>query len=517
MDYAAFYRKLAPVATAMASVVERAPAGYVEGMGSNNWVVSGAHTVTGKPLLANDPHLGLQAPSLWYFAQMQAPGLDVTGATLPGIPLVVLGHNARIAWGFTNTAPDVQDLYIERIDPAHPTRYQNAGRLGGVRDPHRNHPREGRPGREPDRPGHPARPGPVRCGRAADHRRQAAGRPVRGGVPVDRAAPGRQDLRRRPEAGRRARLEHLPGGDARPPRAAAEYRLCRCGRQYRLYRAGPGAAAPGGQRPEGPGAGAGLGCALRLDRLRAVRRAAAPLQSAGRHDRDGQPEDRGRRLPVLHHQRVDGAVPPRPHPRAAGGHPAPYAGHLRGHPEGRALLAVRDALPLLLAAPVARDAKRPDRERALFDALRKWDATMAADRAEPLVATAWLRELSRLLFEDKLDATQFNRLWDQRNVQLPMLNALRAPNGAGAFWCDNTRTPTRETCAETIGLAWQRAMADLDARYGSNPEKWRWGRAHTARAEHKPFGKVSYLSGFLTCACRPAVIRIGGRRPAQPA
>jgi penicillin amidase len=73
MDYASFYRKLAPVATAMAQVVQQAPSGYVEGMGSNNWVVSGAHTRSGKPLLANDPHLGLQAPALWYFAHLQAP------------------------------------------------------------------------------------------------------------------------------------------------------------------------------------------------------------------------------------------------------------------------------------------------------------------------------------------------------------------------------------------------------------------------------------------------------------
>ncbi|HBO82159.1 MAG TPA: hypothetical protein DD502_28940, partial [Cupriavidus sp.] len=74
---------------------------------------------------------------------------------------------------------------------------------------------------------------------------------------------------------------------------------------------------------------------------------------------------------------------------------------------------------------MATDATRPPRERALLDALRKWDGTMSADRAEPLVVTAWLRELSRLLFEDKVGESQFNRLWEQRNVQLPMLNAMR--------------------------------------------------------------------------------------------
>ncbi len=124
MDYGHLYQQLAPLANAMASVGDKAPPGYVEGMGSNNWVVSGAHTQSGKPMLANDPHLGLQAPALWYFARMSAPGLDVTGATLPGMPLVVLGHNDRIAWGLTNTAPDVQDLYIERLRPGNDTQYQ---------------------------------------------------------------------------------------------------------------------------------------------------------------------------------------------------------------------------------------------------------------------------------------------------------------------------------------------------------------------------------------------------------
>jgi len=94
-----------------------------EGLGSNNWVLAGKKTVSGKPLLANDPHLGLSAPSTWYFAHLEAPGLNVIGATLPGIPAVVLGRTTKIAWGFTNTGPDVQDLYLEKIDPNNPNQY----------------------------------------------------------------------------------------------------------------------------------------------------------------------------------------------------------------------------------------------------------------------------------------------------------------------------------------------------------------------------------------------------------
>lgn len=97
--YAAFLPRLSPAA------------------GSNAWVLSGEHTASGLPLLANDPHLGLQTPSLWYLVHLQAPGLDVMGGSLPGTPAVLLGRNSSIAWGLTNTGTDVQDLYIERLSP----------------------------------------------------------------------------------------------------------------------------------------------------------------------------------------------------------------------------------------------------------------------------------------------------------------------------------------------------------------------------------------------------------------
>ena len=84
--------------------------------GSNDWVISGAHTVTGKPLLSNDMHLGHQMPNLWYEAHLKAANLDVAGVTLPGVPYVIVGHNQRIAWGFTNVGPTVTDAYIENFN-----------------------------------------------------------------------------------------------------------------------------------------------------------------------------------------------------------------------------------------------------------------------------------------------------------------------------------------------------------------------------------------------------------------
>jgi penicillin amidase len=116
-------QSLAQVERNMARSFERLGLFAEDRAASNNWVVSGKHTASGKPLLANDPHLGASAPSIWYMMHLSAPGVRVAGVTSPGLPGIVIGHNERIAWGFTNVGPDVQDLYIEKFDPASPGRY----------------------------------------------------------------------------------------------------------------------------------------------------------------------------------------------------------------------------------------------------------------------------------------------------------------------------------------------------------------------------------------------------------
>ena len=84
--------------------------------GSNNWVVSGAHTVSGKPMLSNDMHLDLRIPNVWYEAHLSAGDFDVAGVTMPGVPFVIVGHNRYIAWGFTNLGPNVEDVYVEKFN-----------------------------------------------------------------------------------------------------------------------------------------------------------------------------------------------------------------------------------------------------------------------------------------------------------------------------------------------------------------------------------------------------------------
>lgn len=104
------------------------------GLGSNNWVVSGNRTTTGRPLLANDPHLGIQMPSIWYEIGLHCEPVseecpfNVVGASFAGCPGVIIGHNDYIAWGVTNVNPDVQDLYVERINPENPDHYEFDGK-----------------------------------------------------------------------------------------------------------------------------------------------------------------------------------------------------------------------------------------------------------------------------------------------------------------------------------------------------------------------------------------------------
>jgi penicillin amidase len=110
------------------------PLGGMGGM-SNNWVVDGTKSVTGKPLLANDPHLALQMPSIWYEnhlvvtppAGSDEKPFEATGVSFAGVPFVVIGHNREIAWGFTNAMPDVQDLYVEKFNPKNPAEYEYQG------------------------------------------------------------------------------------------------------------------------------------------------------------------------------------------------------------------------------------------------------------------------------------------------------------------------------------------------------------------------------------------------------
>lgn len=118
---------------ARVEALNRLTGGGLPGIGSNNWVIGGSRTSTGAPMLADDMHLGIQMPSIWYENALHCESIssecpfNVVGYSFAGVPAVVVGHNDRIAWGVTNVGPDVQDLYLERVNPENPNQYEVDG------------------------------------------------------------------------------------------------------------------------------------------------------------------------------------------------------------------------------------------------------------------------------------------------------------------------------------------------------------------------------------------------------
>lgn len=102
--------------------------GYEPVVGSNNWTVSGRKTTTGFPVVCNDPHMGIQNPSIWHEVHLQSPGVNVIGTTFPGSPGVIIGHNENIAWGVTTAGYDVSDVYVEKLNQKNPDEYMFQGK-----------------------------------------------------------------------------------------------------------------------------------------------------------------------------------------------------------------------------------------------------------------------------------------------------------------------------------------------------------------------------------------------------
>ncbi len=490
-DYPALYRALGidtrSLSDRAASLVALAPASHVEGLGSNNWVVSGARTVSGKPLLANDPHLNLTTPSIWYMAHLSAPGLDVVGATLPGLPVVLIGRNARIAWGQTNTGPDTQDLFIEELRERDGTTE--------VRTP------DGWQALE-------TRSETVRVKgsddvvltiRASRHGplvsdvSKAAGDAVR---PLgDGYAIAFQWAALDPDDSTiRAGFAIDRANDwASFVAALADWRSPQQNFVYADVDGHIGFIAPGRvpiRKPDNDLQG----------------QVPAPGWDA-RYDWDGfVPFDRlprrfdppEGRIVTANHKVVDDDY----RPFLTSEWAAPYrarrieslldatarhdvASFAAIQADVRSLAAVR-LLPLLVDTTPSND----DAKDAI-GLLARWDGTMAADRAEPLIFSTWLRELTKLVVEDELGADLATAFREQRTVFL--VDVLSDRDGRSR-WCDDVTTPAVETCGQMKTRALDLALADLRRRLGSDRGRWRWDALHFVRAEHRPFSRVPVLA-----------------------
>ncbi|RZT93636.1 penicillin acylase family protein [Rivibacter subsaxonicus] len=496
-DYASLYKRLgvhgdgAPAALAAASPwLDRllGDAG-VEGAGSNNWVVDGAHSTSGQPLLANDPHLKLSAPALWYFARLEAPGLRVAGATMPGLPMVVLGQNEQIAWGFTNTGPDVQDLYLEKIDPADPQRYLESRegnrwarferfdeliKVKGAPDVAFTA-RRSRHGPLISDAGAPATAGLTGQDgqRYAIAMRWTALDPdasaVAAGIAFNRAHSVEEFI----SASARyvAPMQNMVVADRDRIAFVAAGRV-----PVRRADNDLGGLAPApGWEPRYDWEG--YLPANRTPREIAPARGWIATANQRIHD-DSYPHYIGSEWALPYRQqRIEALLRARPQHDVAS---------LRAIQLDQVSLATQKLLPLLRAAR----SKHPLAAAAQAE-LRAFEADMQADHAAPLIAWAWVRELTRGVFADDVGEALYERQLANRSFRDALEAVLERDD---ASWCDELHTPAVETCADQADAAFDRALVQLAARHGSDVAKWRWGDAHQARSEHRPFSKVPLLA-----------------------
>ena len=435
---------------------------------SNIWLLAGSKTESGKPLLANDPHLALTLPNLWYLARIETPdGLSV-GATAPGVPFTILGHNGRIAWGMTTTQADSADLFV----------LQASGDGGYL---------------TPDGP----KPYVTRKETIL----------IRGAAPVE--------LTVRETVHGPVISDVLKNGGAE-------------GRAVALAST---ALAPDDSTPEG------LARLLKATTLAEARAALAahqaPMQNVGVADTAGriglfvsgripqrggdgwmpaQATDRERVWNGWRAPDPDFTVIDPPSGRIINGNNAPVADPLprgygldfdapyrarriaerldqpsRATPHDMAGLQsdtvsamARDVLPVLLKLT-----PRTDATAWALDRLAAWNGDFRRDRPEPLIFTAWWRQLLHALFADEL-----GEAWGE--IQPRPGVVLRALGGETA-WCDVKATPAIEPCAERLSFSLSGALADLAKRYGDKPDKWRWGQAHRARLGHPILGRIPVL------------------------
>lgn len=467
-------------------------AGTNEGKGSNNWVLAGTRTVSGKPLLANDPHLGLSAPAIWYFAGMQSPAgqasdgtpiaaIDAVGATLPGLPFVVLGRTDKVAWGFTNTGPDVQDLYLEQINPADPAQYRTPD--GWAAFGVRNETIRVKGAADVVVPLRHTRHGPVLSDAQAVHAEvldmsryvlalrwsalDADNQTVLAGLQTNQA-------KTVDELFQALSHYHSPMQSVVAADDQGNIRLKAVGRvplrdaanDIRGVAPSPGWDAryewkgwlDYAQTPQDDGAGKGW-VATANQRITApdyphfltqdwalpyrYERIAQLIEATEKHD--------AQTMQAIHSDVTS--------------------------------LATRRLLPYL---------QQTQSSHALAAAaqtqLKDFDGVMDAGRAAPLIFAAWADELTRGLVIPRIGEDRFKATYGKRDYRAGLEGMLERND---AWWCQPS------TCAEQSGAALSRALDRLQSAYGTDPARWQWGAAHPAVSAHRPFGNVAALARFF--------------------
>lgn len=445
--------------------------------GSNSWAVAGAKSTTGKPLLANDPHLGLTVPSVWYFAHLSWPDRDVVGATFPGMPLVVLGHNGRVAWGFTNTGADTQDLFIEKLDPENPARYLTPA---GYRrfEVHREVIKV-KDGEDVVLRVRESRHGPVLDDASAG----AAGASPPGHVfalgwtalrdddLTVQAGLGLPEARDWSSFVANMRSFHSPPQNVSYADVDGNIGFLVSGRIPVRPGSRPGKARPGTTPRPGWDGDHDWSGFIPFDALPRVYNPPGEALVTANHDvtRADYPHR-------LTFEWAAGFRAERVLERLAS-RPRHDAGSFRSLQQDRVSLFARALLPHLRGVDLGRDSSPPARRAR--DLLEGWEGDMDPERPEPLVFHAWVWEFGRLVTADELGPVQ-RPAWGRKGMFIQRILE------TSEVWCDDLATARAETCDEMLARALEGAVSRLAERHGDDPAAWRWGQEHHALAERRP-------------------------------
>ena len=458
---------------------------------SNNWVVAGSRTKSGKPLLANDPHLQITAPAIWYFAhlRLERAGKDpvnAVGATLPGVPLVVIGRNDHIAWGFTNTGPDVQDIFIEKVNPENRDTYLTPDGWRGFEKERLAIKVKGEADYALER--RRTRHGPVLPGSfrgldavlAPDHvaalawtalsdddTTLAAGLLSENMFTVDDYITAMREyvvpMQSMVVADRAGNIALVAPGRV-PVRDPANF--------------------VAGRAPV-PGCDANYDWKGWLDFAQLPQVKNPPAGAIGTANARIVPPDFPAHLTwdwdaPYRQARVDALV-------------VNKQGHDIASMKAAQADVLSPAVERLQTLMIATAQASPAADDKVLDLLTAWDGRQTVGSSESLIFVAWMREAMRAIFADDLGPA-FQRYFDGRPQ--PLIRLLEG-KATGRDWCDDRATPARETCGQVLGEALARALKDLEVQFGPDRTKWRWGEAHVAVNEHRPFGQVPQLALFF--------------------
>lgn len=466
----------------LAALDEAIPEFLFQASASNQWVVNGDRSTTGKPLLANDPHLGFMAPGMWYLARIVTPEFSGAGATLPGQPFFAVGHNSNLAWGFTTTHADTQDLFIERLNPDDEKQYLVPG--GALPFETRREEISIRFRSEPEIiTVRSTRHGPV----ISDLSESAATVAPAGHVlalafpalqPDDRTADALYGINRA-----KTRDELMS--------ALAQFHSPMQNMVYAFTNGDIGFIAPARVplRKAGDGRLPVAGWTGDYDWEGFIPFAELPQ----RHNpENGQIANANNRV-------VGDDYPHLITPDWPEGYRAARISKLleaKAQHDSNSFAALQNdivspaALELLPLLFEHLETSADSIARNTIDLLRSWDGAMDRAQPQPLIFASWLRALGDQLYGDELGPLAPRYGGVRPRVLERMLND-------SVQWCDDIETPEAEDCTAAITTSFANTIAGLGERLGDDPTAWRWGDLHVARFEHPVLRRIPILGDLF--------------------